>query len=153
MTSPTLFADGYSAADSFNLAPSGIGDGPRYVRRIATVPDSTSAGTTFGMFPFQKGARIAYSSKIITSDLDTDTAVTLNAGYIYSDNDTSTNINDTDAFIAAGTGASAGVLSFTAVAGATFEATADGWMIVEIAAGTVSTAGTIEFDGLISYQT
>lgn len=153
MTSPAILADDYYSADSYALAPSGQGDGPRYVRRIATIPDNTSVGTIIGLVPFQKGARVAYSSKIITSDLDTDTTCTINVGYVYEENDTTTNINDEDAFIATGSVASAAVLSFTAVAGATFVATANGWVTATVAGSAVVTAGTLEFDGLISYQT
>lgn len=154
MTTPTVLADGYtSATGDVVLAPSGVGDGPRYVRRTATVSDNATAGTTYGMFPFQKGCRMNYGSSLVTTDLDTTTNVTWNFGYIYLDNDTTTNINDLDAFISAQSGQAAGVLRFDEVAGASFVATDAGWFVAELAAGPVTTAGTIIFDGLISYQT
>jgi hypothetical protein len=153
MTTPTVLANGYSDAEvDVNLAPSGQGDGPRVVVRTAVVADNATAGTTYGLVPFQKGASVDYGAKLITSDLDTATNVTWNFGYTYLDNDTTTNINDTDAFISAQSGQTAGVLGFDEVAGATWVATAPGWLTATLAAGPVTTAGTVTFNGTITYQ-
>lgn len=153
MTTPIVLASPYADAElDVNLAPSGQGDGPRLVVRTATVSDDASAGTTYGLIPFQKGVSVDYGSKLITDDLDTASNVTWDLGYIYLDDDTATNINDTDAFISAQSGQTAGVLGFDEVAGATWVATAPGWIIATLAAGPVTTAGTVTFNGTISYQ-
>lgn len=152
MTTPDVYATGESA-NSFFTAPSGQGDGPRLVVRTATVPDASTTGTIIGMVPFNKGAILQYGSALAVDDLDTATDVTLDWGWIYSDNDTTTNINDTNGFAAAATTAQAGgILRPTATAGATFEATADGWIAVTTGGGSTTTAGDITFNGTISYQ-
>lgn len=154
MTNPAIFATGEDSTNSFFNAPAGQGDSPRLVVRTATIPDSTTAGTIIGLVPFNKGASLDYGASLAVADLDTATNVTLNWGYVYKDNDTVTNINDPDAFAAAATTAQAGgVLRPTATAGATFEATADGWITVSLAAGPTSQAGDITFNGVISYET
>lgn len=155
MTTPDVFATGYTAsAEAFLNAPSGQGDSPRLVVRTATVPDDSSVGTVIGLVPFNAGASIDYGSALTVADLDTSTNVTLNWGYIYDDNDSVTNVNDVDAFAAAATTAQAGgILRPTAVAGATFVATASGWVAVTIAGGATTTAGDITFNGTISYET
>lgn len=105
------------------------------------VADSASAGTTYGLVPFQKGFRISYGSKFYTPDLDTTTNVTWNLGYLYED---STLTSDADAFISAGSGQAAAVLSFDENEGMSFEAEGNGWVTAALAAGPVTTAGTIE---------
>ncbi len=154
MTTPDIFADGEDSANSFLNAPSGQGDGPRMVKRTATVADSASVGTVYGMIPFNKGAQFSYGgTTIIPTNLDTATLLTLDVGYIYNDNDTSSNINDDNAFVDnSTTGRAGGVIAFSAVAGKTFEATADGWLVVTTAGGSVTTAGTMTADAIISYQ-
>lgn len=153
MTTPIVLATGYTdATNDVNFAPSGQGDGPRVVVRSAVVADNATVGTTYGLVPFQKGMSVDYGTKLITSDLDTTTNVTWNYGYTYLDNDTTTNINDTDAFISAGSGQAAGVIGFNEGAGATFVATAPGWLTATLAGGPVTTAGTITHNGTISYQ-
>ena len=78
------------------------------------VADSASAGTTYGLVPFQKGFRISYGSKFYTPDLDTTTNVTWNLGYMYEDTSSSGAgaASDADAFASALSGQSAAVLSF-----------------------------------------
>lgn len=152
MTTPDVFATGEGVNSLFNV-PSGQSDGPRLVVRTATVPDSSTVGTIIGLVPFQKGAILEYGSTLAIDDLDTATDVTLDWGFIYTDNDTVNNINDTNAFAAAATTAQAGgILRPTATAGATFVATADGWIAVTTAGGSTTTAGDITLNGTISYQ-
>lgn len=153
MTTPTVLANGYyDAEQDVNLAPSGQGDGPRVVVRTAVVSDNATAGTTYGLVPFLKGMSVDYGSKLITSDLDTATNVTWSFGYTYLDNDTTTNINDTDAFISAVSGQAENVIGFDEAEGATWVATAPGWLTATLAAGPVTTAGTVTFNGTITYQ-
>ena len=155
MTTPDIFATGYTAsAEAFLNAPTGQGDSPRLVIRTAAVADSASVGTVYGLVPFNKGARVHYNGVIAHDQLDTATLMTVDVGYVYDDNDTVTNINDPDAFVDGSTGPrAAGVIEFNAPAGATFEATDDGWIVLTIAAGGSATqAGNITFNGMISYQ-
>jgi len=154
MTTPTLYADGENANSVFNV-PSGLGDGPRLVTRTVTVADSASSATTYGVIPFNKGAQVCFgaSTLIVPTALDTATLLTWDVGYVYTDNDTTTNINDTDAFVAASTtGRAGGVIEFSAVAGATFVATDDGWITITTGGGSVTTAGTMVLNTVLSYQ-
>jgi hypothetical protein len=105
------------------------------------VADSASAGTSYGLMPFQKGFRISYGSKFYTPDLDTASNVTWNLGYLYED---TAETSDADAFASAVSGQSAAVLSFDENEGMSFEATGNGWVTATLAAGPVTTAGTIE---------
>lgn len=153
MTTPDVFANGEDSANSFLNAPSGQGDGPRLVIRTATVPDSSSVGTLIGLVPFQKGARVQYGSVVATAQLDTDTLISIDIGFVYDDNDTSANINDVDAFVDGSTTARAGgVMEFTNQVGTTFEATAQGWITATILGGPVTLADDLTFNGTISYQ-
>ena len=150
MTNPTIFAAGYSTADSYHLAPSGQGDGPREIVRTITVPALTATDTIMGFFPFQKGCHVSYGAAVTSADLDTSTNVTLDVGYVYDDSTTYT--NDLDAFISASTIPQAGGISyFDEAAGATFVAEANGWVIAQVNAAT-TTAGAVTFNGGISYQ-
>lgn len=121
----------------------------RQVYESISVADSATAGTTYGLIPFQKGATVDYGSKLFTPDLDTASNVTWNLGYLY--NDTSLT-SDADAFISAGSGQTAAVLSFDEEEGMSFVAEGDGWITAALAAGPVTTAGTIEFKGAIAYE-
>lgn len=154
MTNPDIFAAGEDSTNSFLNSPSGQGDGPRLVVRTATVADSASVATVYGMIPFRKGAQFSYgATTVITTAIDTATLLTLDVGYVYKDNDTSSNINDPNAFVdGSTTGRAGGVIFFDQIAGKTFEATADGWLVITTADGSVTTAGTITASAMISYQ-
>jgi len=153
MTTPDVFPSDQDTVNPFLKAPSGPHDGPRVVVRTATVPDTSTTGTIVGLVPFRRGARLQYGSALAVDDLDTGTDVTLDWGFVYDANDTVTNINDTNAFAAAAATAQAGgVLRPTAVAGATFEATADGWITVTTGGVSTNNPGDITFNGTISYQ-
>lgn len=154
MTTPDVFANGYSnSADAFLNAPSGQGDGPRLIVRTVPVADSASVGTLYGLVPFQKGARVHYNGVVAVDQLDTATLMSVDIGYVYNDNDTVNNINDVDAFVDGSTTPRAGgVIEFNAAAGATFEATADGWITMTILGGAATQAGNATFNGMISYQ-
>lgn len=108
------------------------------------VADSASAGTTYGLIPFQKGFRISYGSKFFTPDLDTDSNVTWNLGYMYEDTAVAGAASDADAFASALSGQAAAVLSFDEEEGMSFVADGNGWVVAALAAGPVTTAGTVE---------
>lgn len=108
------------------------------------VADSASAGTSYGLIPFQKGFRISYGSKFYSPDLDTGSTVTWDLGYLYEDTAVSGAASDADAFASLLSGQAAAVLAFDEVAGMSFQATGNGWVTATLAAGPVTTAGTIE---------
>lgn len=110
------------------------------------VADNATAGTSYGLVPFQKGFRISYGSKFYTPDLDTASNVTWNIGYKYEDT-TSAGAgaaSDLDAFASAVSGQTAAVLAFDENEGMSFVAAGNGWVTATLAAGPVTTAGTIE---------
>lgn len=121
----------------------------RQVYASIAVADSASAGTTYGLVPFQKGATLDYGGKLYTPDLDTDSNVTWNLGYLYED---STLTSDDNAFISAGSGQTAGVLVFDENEGMSFVAAGNGWVTAALAAGPVTTAGTIELKAGVAYE-
>ena len=104
------------------------------------VADSASAATSYGLVPFQAGFRLSYGSKFYTPDLDTTTNVTWNIGFLYETDTTS----DADAFASAVSGQAAAVLTFDENEGMSFVATDNGWVTATLAAGPVTTAGTVE---------
>ncbi len=124
----------------------------RQVYESMSVADSASAGTTYGLIPFQAGATMDYGSKFYTPDLDTDTNVTWNLGYLYEDSATAAAASDADAFISLGSGQSAAILSFDEFAGMSWVAAGNGWIVAALAAGPVTTAGTVEFRGAMAYE-
>lgn len=121
----------------------------RQVYASIAVADNASAGTTYGLIPFQAGATVDYGSKLYTPDLDTASNVTWNLGFLYED---STLTSDDNAFISAVSGQSASVISFDEEEGMSFVAAGTGWITAKLAAGPVTTAGTIEFKGGIAYE-
>lgn len=124
----------------------------RQVYNSISVADSASAGTTYGLIPFQAGATVDYGSKLYTPDLDTGTNVTWNLGYLLEDSATAGAASDADAFISLGSGQAASILSFDEFAGMSFIAPGNGWIVAKLAAGPVTTAGTIQFRGGIAYE-
>lgn len=108
------------------------------------VADNASAGTSYGLVPFQKGFRVGYGSKFYTPDLDTASNVTWNIGYKYEDTAVAGAASDADAFASAISGQSAAVLAFDENEGMSFVAAGNGWVTATLAAGPVTTAGTIE---------
>lgn len=150
MTTPDIYAQGEGVNSLLNV-PSGQSDGPRLVVRTATIPSGTAAASVIGLVPFQKGAIVQYGSALAFDDLDTGGTVVADWGFVYDDDTTFT--NDPDAF-ATGliTAQTAGVVRPSAVAGATFQAEADGWVAVTLTAGPTDTEGDITFNGTISYQ-
>tara|TARA_R110002126_G_C10444128_1_gene499162 strand:+ start:972 stop:1448 length:477 start_codon:yes stop_codon:yes gene_type:complete len=157
MTTPAAYPSQYQGDYTDYLkAPCDRSGAVRLISDTVTIADATSAGTILGLVPFRKGARLGYGSALYVGDLDTTTNVVLDIGYVYKDNNTSTNINDTDAFVDGSTaGQAGGMISIAddgALAGLNFEATADGWITLTVQAGPVSTAGTGTFNLLVSYD-
>jgi hypothetical protein len=154
MTTPTIFANGYtSSADAFLNAPSGQGIPSSPVRATATIPASTASGTVIGLIPFNKNASVEMGSGVLlTADLDTGTSVTFTLGYVYDDNVTYT--NDADAFILSSTAfqSTAALVSFNGTGGFSFVAEANGWIAITTGGGTTTTAGDVTLEARITYD-
>ncbi len=154
MTTPTLFPAKYAGSfTDFLEAKVDRSGAMRFEPFTVTIPASTVSGTNIGLVPFRKGARfVPHSSGIIVTDLDTGTAVTLTAGYVYDDNVTFTNAPA--AFAASSTIAqTGGALSLNALATShTFVAEADGWVTITTGGGSTTTAGTVTGSVVLSYD-
>lgn len=154
MTSVNIYPTGFQGTDLDYLnAPQVDRSGAmRIYTNTISVPDTTSSGSIIGLMPFNKGARLGYGSVVAFGDFDTASNVTANVGWVYDDNDTTTNINDVDGFIAASTAPQAGGLAeFSAVAGVNFEATANGWVMVQFTADT-TTAASLTYNLTVGYS-
>jgi len=154
MTTPDIFADGYSNSDdAFLNAPSGQGIPARPVRATATIAASSASGTVVGLIPFQKGASVEMGSiALLTADLDTGTDVTFTLGYVYDDNTTYT--NDPDAFITSNTGfqSAAALVGADGTGGFGFVAEADGWVAITTGGGATTTAGDVTLEARVTYE-
>ena len=154
MTTPNIFANGYSNSDdAFLNAPSGQGLPSRPVRATATIAASSASGTVVGLIPFNKGASLEMGTiALLTADLDTGTDVTFTLGYVYDDNVTYT--NDADAFILSSTGfqAAAALVNGNGTGGFSFVAEADGWIAVTTGGGSTTTAGDITLEARVTYE-
>lgn len=117
-----------------------------------TVPASTGTSTVIGLVPFKKGARFVQgASQLYVADLDTGTDVTLDIGFVYDDDTTYT--NDPNAFASAITTAqSGGLITFDEFAGLSFEAEADGWIVVTTGGGATTTEGAIQGQIVLAYD-
>jgi len=107
-----------------------------------SVPSGTVVTTIVGLIPFNKGFRFSLGgTQLAVAALGT--SVTIDVGYVYSDNTTYT--NDTDAFASALTVAAAGgLIVFDETVGlSAFTAEADGWVTVSIAGATTGSTGSI----------
>lgn len=154
MTTPTLYPTEFQGTDLDYLnAPQVDRSGAmRLYTNTISIPDTTSSGTIIGLMPFNKGARLGYGSVVAFGDFDTASNVTANVGWVYDDNDTVTNVNDVDGFIAASTAPQAGGLAeFSAVAGVNFEATANGWVMCQFTADT-TTAASVTYNLNVGYS-
>lgn len=134
---PTGFAGDYTDFLKVKRAPDGS---LRLKYSTISVADNATAGTTYGLVPFQKGFRLSYGSRLYTTDLDTASNVTWNVGYLYEDTSLT---SDADAFISAISGQSAGLMTFDEEEGLVWVAEGNGWIAAALAAGPVTTAGSI----------
>lgn len=153
MATPTVLPTGYDGTYRDYLRTKVDRDGcARLQYSSVAVADNATAGTSYGLVPFNKGFRLSYGSRLATTDLDTVTNVTINIGYSYKTGSTET--SDPDAFASVLAGSAAGLLTFDEVAGLSWVAADDGWISATLAAGPVTTAGTLSgqflgvYDGL-----
>lgn len=150
MTTPTIFANGYTA-NSLKSAPKRVDGAPIHVRTTTTLPAGTATSANVGLLPFNKGAKVNMSaSAAYVTDIDTATTATATLGWVYDDNVTYT--NDVDGFATTSTAPQGGgAIAFSAAAGYSFVAEADGWIVYVVGGENVEVAGTITLDAIISY--
>lgn len=156
MTTPTIFSSNYTGANPGDYLNAKV-DRSGAMREeyfTATIPANTTSGTVVGLVPFRRGASfIQGASQFYIADLDTATSVTFDIGYIYQDNDTTTNVDDANAFASALTTAqSGGLITFDEFAGLSWVATADGWIALTTGGGTTTTAGAVQGQAVMSYD-
>jgi len=107
-----------------------------------SVPSGTTTTTIVGLIPFNKGFRMSVGgTQLAVGALGT--SVTIDIGYVYSDNTTYT--NDPDAFASGLTVAAAGglIVFDESVGLGAFTAEADGWVVAVIGGTTTGTTGSI----------
>lgn len=152
MTTPTILSDvGSQGTKGARVDRSGA---MRSQKAVATIPATTAATTIIGMIPFQKGFTLE-SFQLKTDDLDTGTTVTLNVGYVYTDN-----VSFTDApaaFISANAIAQTGTSLIYPIAaglltGTPFIAAGDGYVVLQVQAGPTTTAGTATLNAQFTYD-
>lgn len=152
MTLPNLYPTGYTGTSADFLKCKVDRSGAlREITGVVTVTNGSATGTIVGLAPFQKGAKLNYGSRVIVSDIDTASAVTIDIGVIYDDNATTTSIPD--AYVTASTaGQAGGAIEMTSATGAAYTTSANGWI-----AATIKTAnpvtGTMTFNLGIAYDT
>lgn len=153
MTLPTLYPTGYLGTTNDFLHTKVDRSGAiRSMRGSVSIPNGTLTAVVVGLAPFNKGESLNYGSRIYAADIDTASAVTLDIGYVYSDNTTYTNVQD--AFVAASTaGQAGGMIEMTSLAGMTWSAAADGWICATVRAASTGATGSLTFNLGIAYDT
>lgn len=139
MTTPTYVSSKYAADDSAFLKCKVDRSGAvRHEYFTCSITAATTSDTVVGLVPFQKGARFNWgASTIHVTDMDTDSDLTLDVGYVYDDNSTYT--NDPDAFASqVTTGQAGGIITMDEHAGLSFQAEANGWIALTIGVGGTS---------------
>lgn len=151
-TLPTIAPTGYDKTiNDFLKTKSDKSGAIRLSTGSVSIPATTASGTLVGLIPFNKGAKLAYGSRVYTADLDTSTNVKLDIGYTYYDSTTGT--SDPNAFVAAATTAqTGGMIEMTAVEGATWTAAADGWITATIGGAATTTTGSLTFNLGVAYD-
>jgi len=153
MTTPTNLPTGYTGTSTDFLHTKVDRDGcARLQYSTITITAAATAGTTYGLVPFNKGYRLSYGTRLGTDDLDSASTVTLDIGYTYKTGSSAT--DDPDAFATALSAQAAGLLTFDEKTGLSWVAEDDGWITVTIAAGPTTTTGSVNgqflgvYDGL-----
>lgn len=152
MTTPTVVPSQYAGDYTDFLKAPGAGDGTlKQVSGAVTIPNATAEGAFVGLIPFRKGAKFVANDKSFhVSDIDAGTDSTVNVGIVYDDHSTYT--NDVDLFAAADNAGQTGdFVVLTNTAWMTFEAEADGWLVLENEANITEMEGTVTFNVGVQY--
>lgn len=154
MTTPTYVSSKYAGTDADFLKCKVDRSGAVRIETFTTnITAAAASDVVVGLVPFQKGARLVHGATTIhVSDLDTDSDLTLDFGYVYDDNVTYT--NDPDAFATQlTTGQTGGLITLDEHAGLTFEAEANGWIVMVLGIGGTSyTTGVVKGQVAMAYD-
>lgn len=153
MTTPTYAPTKYSLTDAdFLIAKVNRNGQPQMEAFSTAITAAAASDVVVGLVPFQKGAQfLPGASWVHVSDLDTDSDLTLDFGYVYDDNVTYT--NDPDAFASqVTTGQAGGLVTFDEEEALTWTAEANGWIVMVIGIGGSSyTTGVVKGQAVLQY--
>ena len=151
-TLPSIVPTGYAGTNAdFQKCKADRSGAVRCITGSVSIPASTASGTIIGLFPFNKGMKLGYGSRVYVADLDTSTNVTLDIGFQYYDSTTGTSQNA--GFVAASTAPqTAGMVEMTAVTSMTTTMAGDGWVVAKIGGGSTTTTGAITFNCSFAYD-
>ena len=152
MTLPTIVPTQYAGTtlDFLKVKEDRSGAARTYAGSVS-VPSGTAFTTIVGLVPFNKGARFSINSNSIACGNFGAASTTVDIGYVYSDNVTYT--NDVDAWASAATAPqSGGFVTVDEVAGISFVAAADGWIVATINTADADATAAITFNFTGSYD-
>jgi len=141
MTAPTIYPAKYTGTDSdYLIAPGNRNGGLQLEPFSVSVASGTASSVVVGLQPFTKGCRFAHGAFAANlTDMDTDSDLTLDFGYVYDDNVTYT--DDPNAFATQiTTGQAGGLVTLDEPLALSFLAEANGWFVMVVGVGGV--AGT-----------
>lgn len=159
MTAPALYPTSFGVNTSTAGAAPGpflktpvLRDGGSFtIETSVIIPTGTTTGTLAGLVPFESGARLNYSTRVYTPDLDTGSSVTASIGYIY--DDSTNNTNNLTAFVTASTLTQAGgFITMSEQTGFQYVTVGNGWIVLQILGGTTTTSGTVQAEINLSYN-
>lgn len=149
MALPTIVPTGFQGdyTDFFNTKVARDGNVSRSQGSV-TIPASSTTGTLVGLFPFNSGFSFSGLGgfNLHVADLDTASSVTLNWGIAYQDTATA-GADDPDMITTLSTAPQAG--GFVApdeIDWMTYVSTGNGWVVVQTAGATTTTAGAATFN-------
>lgn len=151
MTTPTIMSD-VAAAGGTKGARVDRSGAVRSQKGTAAVPSGAATGTIIGMIPFNKGMSLQHLA-VLSAALGT--SVTIDVGYVYTDNVTFTDAPA--ALVSASTVAAAGgsvvwPIAAGLLVGTGFVAQGDGYLTIRTGGATTTTAGSVVVNALLSYD-
>ena len=151
LTLPTIAPVGYALDYSdFLKTKSGKDGRTTIITGTVTVPSGTVSGTLIGLFPFNKGFKLASQASIVAVTA-MGASVTLALGYQYYDS--ATGSSNTAIYAAASsTAAAGGVIPMQVTAGLILDAAGDGWVTALTGGATTSGSSTITYNMLFNYD-
>jgi hypothetical protein len=114
-----------------------------------SVPSGATVGQIIGLFPFNKGFKLAYGSSFIFGAFGA--SVTLALGWYYNDS-TVVSSNTAGYLAASATAAAGGVVVPNVLAGYTLDAAADGWVVAVIGGATTGSTAAITYNCIFNYD-
>ena len=151
MTLPTIVPTEYDGTDNDFLKTKGVdrSGAVRMINGAVTVPTATVADTIIGLVPFNKGAKFSLNDKTFhVGNIGAGTTV-VNVGFVYDD---AALTDDPNAFVSASTAAQSGdFIAIDEIAGYTFEAEGNGWLVIQPATANTDAEGDVSFSVLQTY--